>query len=226
MGVLKYALEAKEMNLTLKDMSFGNRACGTNRHFVAEAEAKLANKVEILQNLNNYRALAAIPGGRLELHKITRSNEGLGSMIFPRKDSKGSVFNSEGTELTSVDEMKSWAYRSPNFDGRKFKNAGPLMSKLYQDPRHDAYGIFGLMQVLRNYLRADLFILFVLIIVFWGQSIYEDILLKMLYEKHKNLHSALYSLGVKPIAYLTHWVLSGAALHASFILTVALTMFA
>lgn len=217
-------------------MRFMGRACGSNKHFVRESEAQLANMLEIEHNAGNEQALSAIPGGRSQLGKGGLSrNTKLGSLIFPESKlrRKREQQKKEGTDkgvaahMTMLPKLPdSWVYTSPAVEKDSYRGVPEKMRRLYQDPRHDIYGPAGYVQVLRSFLRFDLFILLVLIVIRWGGVISEDVLLKMMYEKHKNLHSALYSLGVRPVSYLAHWVISGAVLHSNFILTVAGTMWA
>ncbi len=166
LSVLKYAIEAKQRGLTQDDMRFDGRACGTNKHFVNEAEAELANKLEIAHNLDNERALGAIPGGREHLVNQMGGRSGfLGSIVFPKKTTSASTQR----RIQSTRQPNSWSYTSPAFRKSEFEKAGLQMNKLFQDPRHDSDSItIRLMLVLRSYLRADLFALFILIIVFWG----------------------------------------------------------
>jgi hypothetical protein len=102
-------------------------------------------------------------------------------------------------------------------------------SKDYRVPISDEnlYGaltpIFGLIF---EYTQMFYFFFFLILVVHCGNSIMQNILVKLIYEKKKNLHSGLYSFGVSEATYVAHWVITGLLYNIDFILFTMLGMFA
>jgi hypothetical protein len=82
------------------------------------------------------------------------------------------------------------------------------------------------MTLLKNYANVCFFIVLVACVAVKGNDVWNDLMLKIVYEKKKNLHSGLYALGVSESSYVGSWIITGVVWNLSFlVLVVALFFF-